>query len=83
MSSLRYCPTTIFAHVEANCFQAIISKQARYPNSRLISLRCIGLPEDSARLIRHRPVGLLLAADCVARRETSSRKPLAGERPTL
>ncbi len=55
------------ACVEADCFEAIISNQARFPNSRLISLRCIGLNERSARLIRHRPAGLLLAADCVAR----------------
>ncbi len=55
------------AHVEADCFHAIISNQARYPGSRLTSLRRIGVNEGSARLIRHRPVGLLLAADCVAR----------------
>jgi uncharacterized protein YjbI with pentapeptide repeats/energy-coupling factor transporter ATP-binding protein EcfA2 len=55
------------AHVEADCFHAIISNQARYPSSRLTSLRRIGVNEGSARLIRHRPVGLLLAADCVAR----------------
>ncbi len=52
--------------VETNCFYAVGVKDAD-PLRRLESVRRYGLDEGLFRLIRHRPVQLLLAADWIER----------------